>query len=55
MLNAVLRERVEEYVSHASPAKTAKQTFLRLAGASKAGGGGKVAREVGLQRFRLVP
>jgi len=44
-LNAVLRERVEEYVSHASPASTAKQTFLRLAAASKAQGGRKVSRE----------
>ncbi len=38
-LNAVLRERVEEYVSRASPAKATKQTFLRLDGASKARGG----------------
>ena len=44
-LNAVLRERVEEYVSHASPAGTAKQTFLRLAAASRARGGRKVPRE----------
>lgn len=44
-LNAVLRERVEEYVSHSSPANTAKQTFLRLAAASKAQGGRKVTRE----------
>ncbi len=44
-LNAVLRERVEEYVSRASPAKAAKQTFLRLAGASKAQGGRKISRE----------
>ncbi len=40
-LNAVLRERVEEYVSRASPAKAAQQTFLRLAEASKARGGGR--------------
>lgn len=44
-LNAVLRERVEEYVSRASPAAAAKQTFLRLAGASKARGGRKISRE----------
>ena len=44
-LNAVLRERVEEYVSRTSPANTAKQTLLRLAAASKAKGGGKVSRE----------
>jgi hypothetical protein len=44
-LNAVLRERVEEYVSRASPAKAAKQTFLRLAEASKALGGRKISRE----------
>lgn len=44
-LNAVLRECVEEYVSHATPANTAKETFLRLAAASKARGGGKVSRE----------
>ena len=44
-LNAVLRERVEQYVSRASPAKTAKQTFLRLAAVSKARGGRKVSRE----------
>lgn len=44
-LNAVLRERVEEYVSHASRANTAKQAFLRLAAASKARGGRKVSRE----------
>ncbi len=37
-LNAVLRERVEEYVSRVSPAKAAQQTFLRLAEASKARG-----------------
>jgi len=43
-LNAVLRERVEEYVAHASPANTAKQTFLRLAEASKAKGGRKISR-----------
>lgn len=43
-LNAVLRERVEEYVSRASPAKAAKQAFLRLAGASKARGGRKIPR-----------
>ena len=44
-LNAVLRERVEEYVSRASPAKAAKETFLRLAEASKARGGRKISRE----------
>ena len=44
-LNAVLRERVEEYVAHDSPATTAKETFLRLAQASKARGGRKVSRE----------
>jgi hypothetical protein len=44
-LNAVLRERVEEYVSRSSPAKAAKQTFLRLAEASRARGGRKVSRE----------
>ena len=44
-LNAVLRERVEEYVSRTSPATAAKQTFLRLAAASKARGGRKVSRE----------
>jgi hypothetical protein len=44
-LNAVLRERVEEYVSNASPANAAKRTFLRLAAASKAQGGRKVSRE----------
>ena len=44
-LNAVLRERVEEYVSRTSPANTAKQTLLRLAAASKARGGRKVSRE----------
>lgn len=44
-LNAVLRERVEEYVSRASPANAAKQTFLRLAEASKARGGRKISRE----------
>ena len=44
-LNAVLRERVEEYVSRASPANAAKQTFLRLAQASKARGGRKISRE----------
>ncbi len=44
-LNAVLRERVEEYVSHASPATTAKQAFLRVAAASKGRGGRKVSRE----------
>lgn len=44
-LNAVLRERIEEYVSRASPAKAAKQTFLRLAEASKARGGRKISRE----------
>lgn len=44
-LNAVLREKVEEYVSRASPAKAGKQTFLRLAEASKARGGRKISRE----------
>ena len=44
-LNAVLRERVEEYVSRTTPAHTAKQTFLRLAAASKAQGGRRVTRE----------
>lgn len=44
-LNAVLRERIEEYVSRASPARAAKQTFLRLAEASKARGGRKISRE----------
>ncbi len=44
-LNAVLRERVEEYVSRASPAKAAKQTFLRLAEASKARGDRRISRE----------
>ena len=44
-LNAVLRERVEEYVSRASPAEAAKQTLLRLAGASRARGGRKISRE----------
>jgi hypothetical protein len=44
-LNAVLRERVEEYVSRTSPAETARQTFLRLAEASKARGGRKISRE----------
>lgn len=44
-LNAVLRERVEAYVSRASTATAAKTTFLRLAGASKARGGQKVTRE----------
>lgn len=44
-LNAVLRERVEEYVSRTSPADTAKQTLLRLAAASKARGDRKVSRE----------
>ena len=44
-LNAVLRERVEEYVSRNSPAQAAQQTFLRLAGASKARSGRKISRE----------
>ncbi|MEO8362408.1 MAG: hypothetical protein ABI672_20440 [Vicinamibacteria bacterium] len=44
-LNAVLRERVEEYVTHASPATTSKATLLRLAAGSKAKGAGKVSRE----------
>ena len=44
-LNAVLRERVEEYVSRNSPARAAQETFLRLAGASKARGGRKISRE----------
>ena len=44
-LNAVLRERIKEYVSRASPAKAAKHTFLRLSGASRARSGRKISRE----------
>lgn len=44
-LNAVLPERVEEYVSRNSPARAAQATCLRLAGASRARGGRKISRE----------
>jgi hypothetical protein len=44
-LNAVLRERIEEYVVHTSPAAAAKDAFLKLAASSKARGKGKITRE----------
>lgn len=44
-LNAVLRERIEEYVVHASPAAAAKQEFLRLTARSKARSQRKISRD----------
>lgn len=44
-LNAVLRERIEEYVVHASPAGAAKQEFLRLTARSKARSQRKISRD----------
>ena len=44
-LNAVLRERIEEYVVHSSPAATAKQEFLRLAAKSRARSRRKISRD----------